>query len=491
MDANNIEEHTPLLLKSDKNDEIYDDDRFRTSSILSTISRQKNDDDHPSIRSIHYSTTSRRSIYNSLLSLKNRSYLSTLDEKVSNDRRASLPFTVFNILLLLQGSGTFGIPFAVLHGGVWFIPAAFLLCLYSDLTGQLLIDCMYEVSPKSKLKKRVYGDLIEIAYACWGSRGKMLCNIVNIIYIFANNVVNVILLGKNAYSILHGHIDLNETQLAMAFAPLLFPLLFIKRFSILAYTSAIGVSAVILASLTSTIIFFKFNSSWHSNLHILSNSEINEFPLAIGILMYTLMVNSILAQIEGSMKNPEYCPRALHISFGISTILKLGFGVLGVLTFGSATSQIVSLDISKQSVPAKFILAICLMTYAITNFALMFIPFLELLDDSLYSMTKRKMSGILYTLWSILTRIFCLVLSVAIALYVPYFALVSGVIGSIIGILTIFVFPITFHLQLKWKRLSLLRKVSEMILLVIGIAVGMLATFSSTNALINAMRNRV
>ena len=96
------------------------------------------------------------------------------------------------------------------------------------------------------------------------------------------------------------------------------------------------------------------------------NKHVSEgYLLAIGIVMYSIVLNSVLLQLEGRLKEPKKIKAALHISYSISTLLKIVFGIFGDFSYGLSMQQLVSLSISKQSLSLEFIIAISLCGYAV------------------------------------------------------------------------------------------------------------------------------
>lgn len=459
----------------DKNEEIenkynifVDDPTFFYESVES-----KN-----GLQPLLQSTASRQTIHKSTLS--QISVIASLTEKLSEDRRSTLFMAVCNMLPGLQGSIIFGIPFAIMKGGFLFIPTFVLLCIMADYSGLLLVDCLYALSPRSKRKKRVHSDFKEITKACWGIIGSKCVNTLNICYVIANNVVNAVLVGKCLHDMFGDNVRLNEKEYILLSTCILTPFSFIRKLSLMAYVSLLGVVSIIVATLVSFVVMIHGYKTWSLNAHQISMFNAEGYPLAIGIVMYSIALNSVLPQLEGSLKEPKKIKAALHISYSISTLLKVVFGVFGVLSYGLSTQQLVSLSISKQSVGAKFIIAISLCGYAIANYSLMFYVIFEQTDEFLKHRSKLNILTIG------VVRIVGVLLCVAVAIAVPYFALVSGVVGAIVGTCLVFVFPVAFHIQLKWKESTYLTKFSEILLLTVGFALGCLATYSSVSALVKA-----
>ena len=430
------------------------------------------------LKSLLRSTVSQKSFSKSVSS---NTSSGTLKEKLSEDRKSTLFMAVCNMLPVLQGSIVFGIPYAMVQGGLVFIPAFIILCLMADFSGLLLIECLYSVSPKSLQRKRVYADYKDVTKACWGTLGSKIVNTIFTMYVIANNVVNVVVVGKCLSDLLSNYIPFNATEFMLLSSVLITPLLFIRKLSVMAYFSLIAVSSIVIASLTSFGYMIYRHDTWSKNFQEIPYFDVNGFPLAIGIASYSIFLNCVLPQVEGSMKKPKQVSAAIHISFTVSTILKALFGLFGALTFGITTKQLVSQSISKQSTIAKFVISIALCGYSIPNYALIFYLVFVQIDELL----KERKKFNIFTLT--LTRISFTCLCVGIAIIVPYFALVSGVVGAITGTCFIFVFPVIYHVQLKWKETSTTKKVLEISLLVVGLVVGGLATYSSIVALVQAI----
>ena len=424
------------------------------------------------------STSSRQTIHRSISS--QTSVIASLTENLSKDRRSTLFMAVCNMLPGLQGSIIFGIPFAIMKGGFFFIPTFVLLCIMADYSGLLLVDCLYAVSPRSKMEKRVHSDLIDITKACWGIIGSKCVNALNICYVIANNVVNAVLVGKCLHDIFGYDIPLNQKEYILPSTCILTSFLFIRKLSLLTHISLLGVVSIIVATLASFVVMIHGYKTWSLNAHQISMFNAEGYPLAIGIVMYSIVLNSVLPQLEGSLKEPKKIKAALHISYSISTLLKVVFGVFGVLSYGLSTQPLVSLSISKQSMSAKFIIAISLCGYAIANYSLMFYVIFEQTDGFL----KHRYKLNIFTIGVV--RIIGALLCVAVGVVVPYFALVSGVVGAIVGTCLVFVFPVAFHIQLKRKESTNLTKFSEILLLAVGFVLGCLATYSSVSALVKA-----
>ena len=415
------------------------------------------------------------------------SLIMTLTDKMMQTRDSSLFLTICNIMPMLQGSTMFAMPFAVLTGGVLFIPVAIVLCIFADISGCLLVECLYTNQPNGKYrdhvyleKKRVHMDIRDVAESCWGKFGGHLVHYLLIFYMISHNVVCVVIFGECIYVLFSSIIHITQMQMTLAFSVVFIPTLFVRRLSLLAVLGFIGVISIVVGSITSIVIFIQHASQWSHIARHIPVFNVTGVPLSLAILMYSILANVILPEIEGSMENPEQIRSALHFSYGISTVFKLIFGLFGALTFGFNTKQLVALNVAEYSWTAKYLITIFLLLYIITNFALLYFVLFEKLDKFM----SNRFPANFHILWIIVSRILVVMVTTGIAIIIPFFGFVAGIVGSLTGLGVTFLFPVLFHLQLKWNDLSVYRKIGEILMALFGGVIGVLSLYSSLAALI-------
>lgn len=421
------------------------------------------------------------------------SFVATLIEKVSPDNGSTLLLTVFSLLPILQGSAVLGVPYAFIVGGKAILPAILLISLLAMICTSLLVDSLYEISPRSLRRKRVYNGYGDLALACWGKLGSLVVKIMMFIYFAMNNVVNIVLLFKCLDNLMaHHNFPLTTNQLGclsmLVFLP---PMFFMKKISSLAYLGLIATFAVIVASLTSIVVFVQEFGQWHENLAQIQMIDWNQFPVGIGIIMYTLIAAPSLPDIEGTMRDRTKLPTALYVSFGTSSIFKSVYGFIAVLAFGFSTKQLIATNVSEESVPCRYIISIMLIVYAFCNSTFFFYLILQDIERILIRNVSDSIADgrKFHIVWVLFSRPLVLVILVAISLIMPFFALVSGVVGAVCGSFLAFISPVMFHLKLKWAQLSLTRRTCEVILLIISVLLGSITSYSSINKLVTSILN--
>ena len=415
------------------------------------------------------------------------SVLISLVEKLSTDRGATLILAIWNLLPLLQGSAVFSMPYTVVKGGYMTLLFIAIMSLMADVTGLILTDCLYEVSPRSGIRKRVRKDYVDIARTVWGNHGARLLNVILVFYLFTGDVVNILLLGKSIYDVLSPVTSLSFASLTAIFSVLAYPTLFITRLTILAYLSMLSVFSIMIGIVAVIVVFILQSSVWMENIKTIPMFDMEGFPLAMSIVMFSCLTHSVLPQVEGNMADASKCPRAVHNSYFSSAILKIIVAFLGAITFGSTTQSIITLNVGSANTIARIICAVALIGFAIFNYPLNMFVVCETMDN-LVEDTKIGKENKYYYPWLFITRLILVVVSVVVALVLPYFGILLAVRGSLIGTCLIFVFPCYFHLKLKWKKLSNFQRFVDILLIIIGTLVGSTGLYASVKALVIAVQ---
>ena len=421
--------------------------------------------------------------------------VASLVEKESADRGASFLLATGNVLPFLMSSAVFSMPFTIAAGGYASIAAMILLSVLADLTGIILADCLYEISPRSRLRKRICMDYVEIADATWGKHGSRLIYFVQVFFLYSADIVNLVLLGASFYGVLKAglrhDISLSPTVISAIVSTVVIPSLFIQRLSYLGYLSLLSIASVVIGMVAVLVVFIQHYAKWRINAFSIPAFNQEGFTLGLSMMFYAIIVHPVLPQIEGSMQHRNKYKSVLHVSFALSSMVKIIIGVLGALTFGPATNTLVSLNVSKLNRPAGIVSNLALSLYAIFVFPLDLFVVCEAFDlITLKQNSKFKKGEKYHNIWILLTRPFLVGIGLGIAVVVPYFGLLIGVLGSLLGTLLVFIFPILFHVQLKWKSLSRHQIVSEIVLMLIGTAIGIVGLYASVEGLILAVSGK-
>ena len=454
---------------------------FLPSLLISSFSTVKQSYDHMA-RSMAQSTA-KRSMYTS------KSLAYSIIEKLSDDRGASFWLTIFNLLPALLGSALFSVPYAVAVGGYLTIPAFILIGILANVSALLLVDSMYDVSPRSMRPKRTKLDYVDIAGAAYGRWGSRVINFALVSYLFSVCIVNIVLIGKSMYTILHTYVPLSLPAVMSIFTVLVLPTLYVQKLSHLAYLSLLSSVAIWIGGIVSIIMFIVGSNSWKSNAESIPLFEWNGCALALGIWMYSVVPHTFIPQVEACMKEPSGFTKAANASFGISALAKVLFALIGAFAYGTSTAPIVTKNIVNDSYQVSVLINVAIMLYGVFSFPLNFFIVCDAFDSLTLKPTRVNLrkGGKYHPCWITLTRPVLVAAALGIGLVLPYFELLVGILGSFLGTFLVFVFPCVFHLKLKWKHLSHTRRLTEIIILMIGTAVGSIGLYASLKGLISAV----
>lgn len=459
---------------------------FLPSLLLSGYSSVKQNYDQIVQQSIAQSMF-RRSVIGS------QSMMVSLIEKLSDDRGASLGLTIANLLPCLLGSSLFTMPFALRGSGYASIVILILLSILANYTAFLLIDTMYEISPRSQKSKRVRGDYVEIAKVAFGDKMARLMNFILVFFLSTSDIVIMILIGNAFYALLALYVPLSKLAFTALCSTLVIPTLFIRRLSHLAYLSMIATFFVVLGGVASTVLFVLNYKSWAANASCMPAFAWEEFALAVSVWLYTLIVHSITPQVEGCMRQPAKMKTAMIVSFVISTAVKISFGIFGALSFGMSTMFLITNNIMVLSHPVGSLINAAVGLYAIAAFPLSFFVVGDTIDAVVLGRNPKKWvqfrKGAKYHfIWVMGSRVTAVGIGMAVAVSIPYFGPVVGILGAILGTLLVFFLPCLFHLKIKWRKLNFYNKAFEILIIILGVTAGCIGLYASIKNLYNAIK---
>ncbi|XP_065673086.1 vesicular inhibitory amino acid transporter isoform X2 [Hydra vulgaris] len=404
--------------------------------------------------------------------------------KFSSDRGASALLAMWNILPL--ASSVFSLPYCVAIGGYIVLPLIFVISIMADATGILLVDCMYEQSENNKERRKVHSNYVDIARSAWGKLGAKFMNFVLVFYLYTGCVLNILLIGKSMYDVLQPHTSLSFTALTIIFSASVYPTLFVRKISVLSYLSMAGFTSLFVAVIAIMVAFLVEAGSWSIHMKEIPAINFKGLPLAISIITLTCVVHTVLPKIESSMKDCTKINQVLHQSFAVTAALKFFIASFGCFTYGLFTQSIVTLNVALDNEFAHITCALALLVYAVLNYPMGMFIVSEFVD----SLTEKTVIEKKYFyFWMAASRFILVSGTVAIAVFVPHFAIILALRGSLIGTSLVYIFPCYFHLKLKWKNLSVRQRSWDFLLLLTGVLFGVTGFYASVNRLIAIIKN--
>ncbi|XP_062429050.1 vesicular inhibitory amino acid transporter-like [Rhea pennata] len=369
----------------------------------------------------------------------------------------------WNVTNAIQGIFVLGLPYAVLHSGysgLFLIILAAALCCY---TGKILIACLYEENEDGQLI-RVRDTYEDIANACckklFPRLGGIVVNVTQMMELIMTCILYLVVSG-NLLSHSFPYVPVTEkTWSVIAFVTLL-PCVFIKTLKIVSKLSQLCslVHFVIILVVMTYCLTQTHQWSWAKfRLPV----EFEDFLVSVGVIIFSYTSQIFLPTLEGNMKNPVEFRCMLNWTHFFACVLKSAFALIAFLTWGKETKEVIT-----DNLPSflQTLVNLCLLTKALLSYPL---PFFAATEIAYACISRGNHPSYRSPLFALGVRGLLLLLTLLMAMFIPHFALLMGLTGSVTGAAMTFLLPSLFHLKLKWKKLVFLEKCADISVFILG-----------------------
>ncbi|XP_025090595.1 proton-coupled amino acid transporter 1-like [Pomacea canaliculata] len=283
-------------------------------------------------------------------------------------------------------------------------------------------------------------------------------------------------------------------------------LVLVRNLRRLGLVSAVGNLALLAGALLVLgllIASFQLSDSWVV-------SQVTGLPTFVSMTASALEGIGTVLPIEASMaENRHNFPVFLLAGLTIVVVVDVGVSVLGYLSFGSSTAQIITLNLQAASPPGVAVNAFLLVGVMLT-FPLMAFPVVQLVEKTFFRNDKlcecevkdpeqlsllkdqeatnkacdqhhSKASPWKRSLLRVVLVLLVAGLAVVLRNNFAYVAAFTGAVGSITLAYTL---PCIFHLQMCWSELSVPVKVKDVVIIVTGLSFTILSLFTTVQDLV-------
>ncbi|CAF1131275.1 unnamed protein product [Adineta ricciae] len=351
----------------------------------------------------------------------------------------------WNVTNAIQGMFLVSLPYSVHHGGYWSLLAMVGVAWICTYTGQILISCLYEPSPSTGLLTKVRHSYVDIAEHIWGKRyGGRLLFIAQNIELLMTCILYLVLCGELlAGSFPQFRIPVRYWICLSCLFTL--PYSFIRSLRLVSRFSAGNAVVHLIINMIIIIYCLTKASTWDWS-KIQFRINIASFPTSVGIIVFSYTSQIFLPTLEDNMRYPSQFNAMLSLSHIIAAIFKTGFALIGFLTWQDETSEVITNNLPTQEL--RLMINLTLAIKALLSYPLPFFAACELI------LPKFSLSNDTTTWKTICARILIILSTLMMALCIPHFAQLMGLIGSITGVFLSLVWPCYFYLYLKSYSLS-------------------------------------
>ncbi|XP_028843022.1 vesicular inhibitory amino acid transporter-like [Denticeps clupeoides] len=399
----------------------------------------------------------------------------------------------WNVTNAIQGMFVLSLPYAILHGGylgLFLIIFAAAVCCY---TGKILIACLYEENEDGELV-RVRDSYVDVANACCAPRfpalGGRLVNVAQTIELVMTCILYVVVSG-NLMRTSFPALPVSQEAWSVVAAAALLPCAFLRslkavsRFSLLCTLAHFAITALVVAYCLSRA----HDWAWDKVKFYI---DVKKFPISIGIVVFSYTSQIFLPSLEGNMQRPADFGCMMDWTHVAACVLKGLFALVAYLTWADATKEVIT-----DNLPGGFrpVVNLFLVAKALLSYPLPFFAAAEVLEKSLFRDGDGDgpcpgcyAPGGRLKPWGLGLRVGLVVFTLLMAVFVPHFALLMGLTGSLTGAGLCFLLPSLFHLRLLWRKLQWHHVFFDVAIFIIGGVCSVSGFVHSVEGLVEAFR---
>lgn len=380
------------------------------------------------------------------------------------------------------------LPYAVLHGGWWGVFALVFVAYICYYTGLLLIECLYD-----NQGNRVLKSYKSVAEQCWGKPwGGRLVLSAQMTELLMTCILYIVLCGD----LMEGSFPdakMDKMGWMLLSTAVLLPCAFLRDLRAVSWLSFWNAVSHVIINVIVLIYCLSQAGRWAFGA-IRFSLNITTFPTVLGIVVFSYTSHIFLPTLEGSMADRTKFKPMLKYSHIAAALFKGLFGFMGFLTFGEYTQDEVTNNLPGQNF--KALLNIILVLKALLSYPLPYFASCELLEIQFFKGKPKTMfpsclspDGSMRE-WGLALRICLVLFTLFMAISVPHFALLMGLVGNITGTMLSFVWPCVFHLQMKKESMSKFKKGISYTIIGMGLTFGLIGIYYSSmqlNRAINAI----
>jgi amino acid permease len=412
-----------------------------------------------------------------------------------------------NVVCVIAGTGTLGLPSALELGGWIGLIILFLAwtmsivrnqpnkkkfrasvveyaCLMNlshlQYTGCILIKCLY-VYPDRRLESYK-----EIATEAFGRIGGWIIFFFNAWILLGAPVLYVLLAGQNIHSLLiYTSAALTDVQWKIIVACILIiPFVLVKNMKEVGFMSAFGALATVICVFIVLIVSLQDKPNYANVEHDIVIW--NQFPIALSTISFSFGGNVVYTHVEASMAKPRQWKWVVTAGLSTCALLYYLTAVPGYYVYGIETLSPIyeNLPAGAGKITATIVITIHVILAApilITSFALDM--------EYMLGITVEKRGKVMEFILRAINRIIILAFVTVIACVVPFFGDIMSLVGSFSNCMCTFAFPVLCYLKLTGIRNKPIHELAWCFLCILLGLVGLIfGTIDSVKALIADFR---
>mmetsp|Transcript_8774 Transcript_8774/g.17913 ORF Transcript_8774/g.17913 Transcript_8774/m.17913 type:complete len:498 (-) Transcript_8774:1409-2902(-) len=345
----------------------------------------------------------------------------------------------------IMGAGSFSLPWAFAQTGYVAGPILMVALMALSVSSLRTLVACRRLARRSGnaggTSKRPSASYVDVARAAFGDAGARIVYCASVSASVGVCGSYLVFVAASLLSLLPPQYEnVGQTQLVLMVLPIAVILSSVRDPNKFAFTALLGDVSVLLGMGVVVVYGILYRDEDRSlGDGCVAFGTIDGCALAFGAVGFLFFIHFLVLPIEGSMARPGDFDQMVSLTFLGCAAVSAVFGVLGYLFFGGDTEQIVILNIRGSFFVSCVKLLLCidlLFTYPVVMR-----PSIEIVEQSLVlqlNLSDKNNGGAKARLGV------CFVLGVTAAgagIFIPAFALLSGLVGGVCQTFLAFVMP--------------------------------------------------
>ena len=274
---------------------------------------------------------------------------------------------------------------------------------------------------------------------------------------------------------------LTEATWSSIVAIVVLPSTFLKDFACIAWQSLLSITSLI--TMVSVLLWYAINHSSTIKFKNVLFWDTEGALIAIGLLLSSYCVYSILIPIEESMADRSKFKSAFGITMLLANTFKITFALIGFLSFLHETDEVIGNNFPLGT--PRILVSTVYVMYVVFSYTLVIYPVFRSIDESRLSLAVAPY--IPWLTWTAITRLFVAFITLLIAVFVPHYALLTALVGSFALPFLEYLVPCWVHLKLKWSSLKPLQIAADGSVIIMAALVTVFGVYFSGKVLVAEM----
>ncbi|KAG0308968.1 hypothetical protein BGZ98_005988 [Dissophora globulifera] len=381
-----------------------------------------------------------------------------------------------NVVCVVAGTGTLGLPYALMMGGWIGVGILLLSLLMSIYTAILLMKCLYY---NGKYRLSSYQ---EVGRHAFGRPGLIAVWFFHTSIVIGAPVMYLILAGTEMNTLVHTDAISLKVWIWICAAIIAVPFVLMKTLKEVAVMSVFGALAtfvLVIVAVRGSVM--DLHNPEYAGRVTHSNVILANLPTTVASISICFGGNVVYMHVEEAMRYPKSWNRVVAAALATCSVLYVVTAVPGYLTYGSmAKSPILAnlpQDIATKIGTVVIIIHVILAApILLTSFAL------EL--ERLFDITVARRGKIMERMWRSLIRLATIGICGGIACTVPYFGDFLSLLGALGNCTLIFVLPILCYFKLVgWRQMRWYELIWCAVIVAIGLVSAVIGSMDAIKAL--------